>query len=263
MKIEGRCNRRVRRSASGSITMQMTKRKPATVGEILVEEFMQPVGLTQAALAEAMGVQRKHVNELCNHRRNVDRGDRADPCSRLRQQSRLLAQCPAAQRPVGSERERRMIGRQIAIIFGTAVLIPLLIFYGVSTFGSPPKRSDYQTVIAFNASSTPEERAANLEKQKSEQKAFNDAQAQFASRLFWVAAPLGCLALLIGGFMDVSALGTGLIFGGIFGITTGYWTYWEFIPDWERLASLLVAALVLLVIAFRKIPSSGGDSRSA
>jgi addiction module HigA family antidote len=51
--------------------MLTTKRKPATVGEILVEEFMQPMGLTQAALAGAMGVQRKHVNELCNHRRTV------------------------------------------------------------------------------------------------------------------------------------------------------------------------------------------------
>jgi antitoxin HigA-1 len=51
--------------------MLMTKRKPATVGEILIEEFMQPLGLTQAALAQAMGVQRKHVNELCNNRRKV------------------------------------------------------------------------------------------------------------------------------------------------------------------------------------------------
>lgn len=51
--------------------MLMTKRKPASVAEILVEEFMRPMGLTQAALAEAMGVQRKHVNELCNERRRV------------------------------------------------------------------------------------------------------------------------------------------------------------------------------------------------
>lgn len=50
---------------------KMTKRKPAGVGEILVEEFMEPLGLTQAALAEAMGVPRKHVNELCNERRSV------------------------------------------------------------------------------------------------------------------------------------------------------------------------------------------------
>jgi addiction module HigA family antidote len=51
--------------------MLLTKRKPATVGEILVEEFLTPLNLTQSALAEAMGVPRKHVNELCNHRRSV------------------------------------------------------------------------------------------------------------------------------------------------------------------------------------------------
>ena len=51
--------------------MLITKRKPAIVGEILVEEFMQPMGLTQTVLAKAMGVPRKHVNELCNDRRRV------------------------------------------------------------------------------------------------------------------------------------------------------------------------------------------------
>jgi antitoxin HigA-1 len=51
--------------------MLMTKRKPVGVGEILTEEFMQPMGLTQGALATAMGVPRKHVNELCKGRRAV------------------------------------------------------------------------------------------------------------------------------------------------------------------------------------------------
>ena len=51
--------------------MLITKRKPASVGEILTAEFLEPLGLTQGALAEAMGVQRKHVNELCNDRRRV------------------------------------------------------------------------------------------------------------------------------------------------------------------------------------------------
>ena len=51
--------------------MLMTERKPATVAENLVEEFMGPMGLTQSTLAEAMGVQRKHVNALCNDRRSV------------------------------------------------------------------------------------------------------------------------------------------------------------------------------------------------
>jgi addiction module HigA family antidote len=51
--------------------MLMTKRKPVSVGEVLVHEFMKPMDLTQGVLAEAMGVQRKHVNELCNNRRTV------------------------------------------------------------------------------------------------------------------------------------------------------------------------------------------------
>jgi addiction module HigA family antidote len=38
---------------------------------MLVEEFLTPMSLTQGALAEAMGVQRKLVNELCNDRRAV------------------------------------------------------------------------------------------------------------------------------------------------------------------------------------------------
>ena len=51
--------------------MRMTVRKPATPGEILVEEFLQPLDLTQGALAEALGVPRKHVNELCNDKRSI------------------------------------------------------------------------------------------------------------------------------------------------------------------------------------------------
>jgi addiction module HigA family antidote len=51
--------------------MNMTRRKPVTVGEILSEEFLRPLGLTQGRLAEAMGVSRKTVNELCTNRRAV------------------------------------------------------------------------------------------------------------------------------------------------------------------------------------------------
>jgi antitoxin HigA-1 len=52
--------------------MSTTTRRPTTVGEILVEEFMAPMGLTQGALAEAMGVPSKHDNELCNNRQAVN-----------------------------------------------------------------------------------------------------------------------------------------------------------------------------------------------
>jgi antitoxin HigA-1 len=51
--------------------MLNTTRKPVSVGEMLVEEFLNPLGLTQGALAKAMGVQRRLVNELCNDRRSI------------------------------------------------------------------------------------------------------------------------------------------------------------------------------------------------
>jgi addiction module HigA family antidote len=51
--------------------MLTTKRKPVTVAEMLTEEFLSPLKLTQTLLARSMGVPRKHVNELCNGRRAV------------------------------------------------------------------------------------------------------------------------------------------------------------------------------------------------
>jgi addiction module HigA family antidote len=48
-----------------------TNRKPTTVGEILTEEFLEPMDLKQTELAKAMGVQPRLVNELCRDRRAV------------------------------------------------------------------------------------------------------------------------------------------------------------------------------------------------
>lgn len=46
--------------------MLMTERKPATVGEIILEEFIGPLGLSRAALAEAMGFEAEQVDALCD-----------------------------------------------------------------------------------------------------------------------------------------------------------------------------------------------------
>ena len=49
--------------------MTMVK-KPIGVGEVLAEQFMEPLGLSQAGLARAAGISRKHVNEIClGHKR--------------------------------------------------------------------------------------------------------------------------------------------------------------------------------------------------
>jgi len=51
--------------------MNITKRKPVTPGEMLQEEFLKPLDLTQQALADAMGVTRRTVNEICNNKRSL------------------------------------------------------------------------------------------------------------------------------------------------------------------------------------------------
>jgi antitoxin HigA-1 len=58
-------------TAAGEPPVIMTDRKPVRVGKMLTEEFLVPLNLTQGELAKAMGVPRKHANELCVNRRAV------------------------------------------------------------------------------------------------------------------------------------------------------------------------------------------------
>ena len=51
--------------------MLPTHRAPSTPGEILREEFLVPNGMTQAQIAEKMGVPIQRINLLVNGRRAV------------------------------------------------------------------------------------------------------------------------------------------------------------------------------------------------
>ncbi len=51
--------------------MILTKRQPVSVGEMITEEFLVPLGITQGQLSSAMGVSRRTVNELCTGKRSI------------------------------------------------------------------------------------------------------------------------------------------------------------------------------------------------
>lgn len=51
--------------------MILTKRQPVSVGEMITEEYLEPLGITQGQLAKAMGVSRRTVNEICTGKRTV------------------------------------------------------------------------------------------------------------------------------------------------------------------------------------------------
>ncbi|AUD79177.1 addiction module antidote protein, HigA family [Kangiella profundi] len=46
--------------------MRNTKRRPVTVGQMLVSEFMEPMGIEINELAEAMGVHRNTLSRIVN-----------------------------------------------------------------------------------------------------------------------------------------------------------------------------------------------------
>ena len=48
-----------------------TNRPPTTPGEMLREEFLEPMGLTQQQLANDIGVSYQRVNELINNKRGI------------------------------------------------------------------------------------------------------------------------------------------------------------------------------------------------
>ncbi|MGH7570644.1 MAG: HigA family addiction module antitoxin [Gemmatimonadota bacterium] len=48
-----------------------THRAPTHPGEMLLREFLEPMGMTQRELADAIGVPYQRVNEIVNGRRGV------------------------------------------------------------------------------------------------------------------------------------------------------------------------------------------------
>ncbi|MCY1546534.1 Antitoxin HigA-1 [compost metagenome] len=47
------------------------QRRPVTVGEVLLEEFLKPMSVSQKRVAESMGVAPRIVSELCRNRRTI------------------------------------------------------------------------------------------------------------------------------------------------------------------------------------------------
>jgi uncharacterized membrane protein YphA (DoxX/SURF4 family) len=153
-----------------------------------------------------------------------------------------------------------MLARQIAIGFGIAVIFPLLVYYGVATFYPAPKRELVTAVTMLPPNPAPEERQKYMDEQKRRQEEqqkrneeYNRAAREFALHLVTISTPLGVVAILVGAYLSLYAIGTGLIFGGIFAVGAGYWSYWNYLEDWVRFVSLLIGFLILLFVGYFRV----------
>ena len=60
------------------------KRPPTHPGEMLLKEFLEPLGVTQKAFAEHLGWTYARLNEIANGRRNISADSALTGCEALR-----------------------------------------------------------------------------------------------------------------------------------------------------------------------------------
>jgi len=148
-----------------------------------------------------------------------------------------------------------MLAKKFALGFGIAIILPMMIHYGVSTFSPCPKYADYygyQNFYQANNNESTEQRAKIQKENQKRADNYRNAQKEFETHLFFVAVPMGIIAIIMGAFSPIQAIGTGLMFGGIFTLVDGYASYWTELQDWMRFVSLLMAFIVLIYIGYRK-----------
>ncbi len=137
-----------------------------------------------------------------------------------------------------------MLAKKFALAFGISVVFPAMIHYGVATFSAEPRWQDYHVAPLIDSNS------AEYQKKDAEYRA---AEKAFEKHLFAVAVPLGLIIVIVGAFLPIPAIGTGLMFGGIFSVCDGYFNYWSELSAQLKFLSLLAAFIVLLVVGYKKL----------
>jgi len=151
--------------------------------------------------------------------------------------------------------------RKLAAWLGITTLLPLVAYFGAAALFTPPDEEAYNDRAAMlnqqiQSGSDAEKAAARTELDQVE-KQHRDAGRRFGHRLFWVSYGVGLIAVAIGLFVPIQAVGAGLMFGGIVAIGDGCYIAWDQLGRWPRFSSLLfalLAFLVLSVIRFRPRP---------
>ena len=148
-----------------------------------------------------------------------------------------------------------MLAKKFAIGIGIAIIFPMMIHYGVSTFSPQPRWEKYQIINYYERykEASPQEKRQMEEEKTRLDNLRREKEKQFETHLFFVAVPLGIIAIIAGAFLSIQAIGTGLMFGGIFSIVDGYINYWSELSDGLRFISLLIAFIVLIVVGYKKI----------
>jgi len=143
-----------------------------------------------------------------------------------------------------------MLAKKIALGFGIAIVFPMMVHFGVSTFVKEPQLKDYYGCYLEYGGQPSPQAVADMQNKRV---LFEDQQKVYQRALFSIAIPVGLFVIILGAMLPIPSIGTGLMFGGLFSVLDGYFNYWTELPDWARFVSLLLAFIVLLWVGFRKL----------
>src|SRR5437667_9657569 len=109
-----------------------------------------------------------------------------------------------------------MLARKIILGFGFAVVLPLLVHYGIEAFHPSVPTPEVRRLRQREEQSTGDEKV-QLRDQRERMEAELRTQERASSRLhFFVGAPLGVAVTVVGSLVGAEAIGGGLMLGGIF-----------------------------------------------
>ena len=77
-------------------------------------------------------------------------------------------------------------------------------------------------------------------------------QEKYSMKIFLVAVPLGILLILLGAyFFSLTAIGSGIMAGGVGTILRGISSYWRYSEDWIRFLISLFGLVVLIYFGYK------------
>jgi hypothetical protein len=142
-------------------------------------------------------------------------------------------------------------------------LLPLVAYFGAAALFMPPDEEVYNNARNILneqlKAALPAERDAARIKLEQLEKNYHDEEIRFARRRFWTSYVAGLIAVTVGLFIPVRAVGAGLMFGGIIAISDGCYEVWDKLGRWIRFDALLFLLIVFLALSlfrFRKSPAS-------